>query len=177
LGFNFYPQSPRYLCPQIAKDIITKLPQSIIKIGIFIATPPSIIKKIMTEIKLDYAQVYEEIEGIDKNKLVYCLKPQHWDEVPPLNHLQQYAYVLIDTPFQDSALYGGTGLKANWKIAARLSQKVPLILAGGLTPSCVRDAILQVKPFALDVCSGVEKVPRIKCPKLLTKLMKESMYA
>ncbi len=172
LGFNFYRGSPRYIAPLTAKKIIATLPKNILKIGIFIDEPVQKIKEIMQVVGLDLAQVYTQMEGLDKTSTIMVIRPHSTQDIPDLEILHEYAYVLIDAPAQNQA-YGGTGHLANWLLASALSQKVRLILAGGLKPNNVQSAIQQVEPFAVDVCSGIEKKEGIKSSEFLKQFIRE----
>lgn len=178
LGFNFYQYSPRYISKEKAKNIIEKLPKSVIKVGIFLDKKTDEILAIIDEIGLDFAQIYQEdkIESKSKSKMILALQPT--SETRFSNRvLSQYAYILIDAPQKYSGLYGGTGHIAEWNIAKMLAKDHRLILAGGLNPQNIQEAIERVNPFAVDVASGLEYSPGIKDPILIKQFIAKAQYA
>jgi len=178
LGFNFYKPSKRYVEKSIAKEIIRKLPQSILKVGIFIDESIEEIAAIMNEAGLDLAQVYKEYNAplSMKKNMILSLRPHHLSDLPDHKVLNQYGYLLIDAPGTSSGLYGGTGHKAHWDVACTLARDYRLILAGGLNPRNVHKAIEAVHPFAVDVASGVEYSPGIKNHSLMKQFFEKVPY-
>ncbi len=175
LGFNFYSQSSRYISPESAKQIITKLPKNIIKIGIYINTPTADILTNMNTICLDYAQIYKpDINNLAHNhKFILSLNINIESELTLLNKklLKSYYALLLDAPVSTDLLLGGTGRLANWNLAKKLALEYKLILAGGLTPNNIQQAIDYVQPYATDVASGIEFTPGLKDPKLLKQFL------
>lgn len=176
VGFNFSKRSLRYISQTQAKDLISLLPDKILRVGIFIEQSAYEVSKIMNDLNLNLAQVYRDIPQLNRQKCILSLQANCQKEIPPLSVLTQYAYVLIDAPQQKSNCYGGTGQLANWTLAADLSLIVPLILAGGLNPENVMNAIKKVNPFAVDVCSSIEKAPGIKDLKRLKQFLEETAH-
>ncbi|MDF3055125.1 MAG: trpF [Gammaproteobacteria bacterium] len=164
IGFNFYRASPRYISPQAAKKIISDLPSHILKVGIFIDEPANVIINTLNITGLDFAQVYEDLQvpESDKKRMILVIQASSEQDLPPQSIMQAYAYILVDAPKSSDGLLGGTGRLANWPLAHELAQNYQLILAGGLNPTNVSKAIHSVRPFAVDVASGVEKSPGIK---------------
>jgi len=176
LGFNFYGPSPRYIELQRAKEIINALralPKNIVIVGLFIDQSIKELQEIMDELKLDLAQVYQDYDcsAEAKQSMIYVIHPFTLSDVPPLDILKQYAYILIDTPRGQNDLYGGTGKLANWDVARELSKNVKLLLGGGLNIANVRDAIQRVQPYGVDVCSGIERSRGIKDPLILQEFL------
>jgi phosphoribosylanthranilate isomerase len=161
LGFNFYPDSPRYITPEAAQSIIAQLPPSVLTMGIFINQPLDTILDLKDQINLSFLQVYENYACplALKQGMILVVQPKHLTDLPPTEVLQEYSMVLIDAPLDASCLLGGSGNQANWEVAKLLAPEVKLILAGGITPSNVKNAIEEVHPFAIDVCSGSEESP------------------
>jgi phosphoribosylanthranilate isomerase len=175
LGFNFYKPSKRYVEKSLAKEIIGKLPQSILKVGIFIDESDEEIAAIMNETGLDLAQVYKESNAplSMKKNMILSLRPNHLCDLPDSKILNQYGYLLIDAPATSGGLYGGTGHKAQWDVACTLARDYRLILAGGLNPENVQEAIKAVYPFAVDVASGTEQSPGMKNHNLINQFLKK----
>ncbi len=171
LGFNFYPASPRYITPTACRKIISalnKLLGKVNKVGIFVNSDSSQIKKIIEECDLDLAQLsgdesedaldqlngrgYKALHVLDDRQLRLALRRYRPRASPP-------AY-LIDA--HSPNVYGGTGMIADWHLAAKLASEAPILLAGGLTPDNVTQAVRLVKPWGMDVASGVESAPGVK---------------
>lgn len=169
IGFNFYAFSPRSISVGQARKISRQLGNTVLKIGIFVDEDFRDIQKIMQETELDLAQIYQDyaLSRHHKQNLIFCVS----EDAAPV--LDDYAYVLFDASFKQTGLHGGSGVTANWDIAQQLAVHHSLILAGGLNPTNVRQAISRVKPFAIDVASGVEIMPGIKSHKQLISFMNE----
>ena len=158
LGFNFYKASARYLNYINAQEIIKLLPAFVIKVGVFVDVSDSVIEEALVKLNLDYAQVYTHKNRSKQlmSKMILSLNANEEKDLPNLKVLRLYGAILMDAPLADDFLKGGTGRLANWSLSAKLSKKVRLILAGGLNHMNVKSAITQVKPYAVDVASGVE---------------------
>lgn len=172
LGFNFYEQSPRYIRPDIARHIIEQLPDSIIKIGIFIGCSDEGIERIVNAIGLDLAQIYKDKQDRGhrlKKRMILSLQLDSEEELPAPQVLASYEIILLDAS-------GGTGRLSNWVLAANLAKRYKLILAGGLTVDNIEAAIKTVKPYAVDVASGLESVPGVKDKKLIKKFLERCQH-
>lgn len=169
LGFNFYHDSPRAIKPAHGNAICSVLPDSVIKVGIFIQDTYTAICRTMSFVGLDYAQIYQDFSApySFKRQAILALQATDEKELPPLNILSSYAYLLLDAPRGIKGEYGGTGRLANWKLAEQLARDFNLILAGGLNADKVQDLRKRFQPFAVDVASGVEKSPGCKDPHLI----------
>lgn len=163
IGFNCFPKSPRYIEPQKIKKIISNLPADFTSVGVFVNESVDFVRKIAGETGLNLAQLHGD-ESLEYSKM---LNIPHFKafRVSPDFDLCTIAefpnkYYLLDS--YHPHLYGGTGDPFNWEIAGKAAYLGNLILAGGLNPENVADAISTVKPFGVDVCSGVESCPGIK---------------
>lgn len=178
LGFNFYSKSPRYISMDIAKKIISPLPKSILKVGLFIDSTYDVINRAIDTLGLDLVQIYTPIQA-DKDfyeRVIFALQAEKEEDLPAAHILNQYAYLLLDAPKTSDGLHGGTGRLANWSLATRLAREYRLFLAGGLTPHNVQSAIHHVQPYAIDVASGVERMPGVKDETQLKHFFKECKY-
>lgn len=157
LGFNFYPYSPRYVAFHAAQKIIEALPKTVLTVGIFIQQGELVIRDMQNELPLSLVQIYGRFESRDYQDTIRVIQPKDRDIFNFIANTDvgKSPWWLVDAPPADQDL-GGTGKLANWEVAAELARQHPVILAGGLTPQNVQAAIRAVKPFALDVCSGVE---------------------
>ena len=173
LGFNFYPGSSRFisvdLCREISKEIKTNLPQ-IILAGIYVNCSTDLIAITQEKCLLDLAQLsgnepVSDLKSIGESA-IKTIHPSSLEEAISLAN--RYAIRKSEPAFLVDAFspdfYGGTGKTTNWVMAAELAKSYAIILAGGLKPENVMQAITTVKPWGIDTASGVEISPGIKDP-------------
>jgi phosphoribosylanthranilate isomerase len=164
LGFNFYEKSPRCMSPSEAWGILRKLPPLVNAVGVFVNWEDSSILALAKSLRLGAVQLHgEESEVLAARcaRFFPVIKAFHTGAKFSLGELRRYSAacsILLDAApsTEGSSIYGGTGQLANWKAAAHAAKKFPVLLAGGLTPENVGEAIVTVRPFAVDVASGVE---------------------
>ena len=160
LGFVFYAKSPRHVAPHEVQKIIAELPPFVTTVGLFVNESIPRIRRTMAAARLDVVQLHgdEQPEDclIEPLRVVKALRVKDAASLQGVNQYQVSA-LLLDA-FCDEA-YGGTGKQFDWQLAKRLTGQLPLILAGGLNPENVIDAVRQVNPYAVDVSSGVEARP------------------
>ena len=167
LGFNFYPKSVRFIEKQVCAEITSVLrkehPQ-IKLVGVFVNTTVEEIKDIMKTCSLNLAQLHgdETVEMLNQldGKAFKAFRGIP-ESVGEFARSESPAF-LVDASVKD--VYGGSGVTADWDGAAELAKKYRLLLAGGLTPANVREAVRQVRPWGVDVASGVESAPGEKDP-------------
>ncbi len=177
LGFNFYQPSPRYTTPQQAREIIEQLPDSILKVGVFVnETTPEIVRNIAEQAGLTALQLHGD-ESPD-----YCHELAATHDVIKVFavardfditvvHRYEITAVMLDT--KHNTLRGGTGNTFDWSIAQEVSKTVSkLYLAGGLSPENVADAVERVRPFAVDACSALESEPGKKDHKRVREFVR-----
>jgi phosphoribosylanthranilate isomerase len=161
LGFNFYPKSPRYIekdiCAEITSVLKKEYPQ-VKLIGVFVNSSVDEIKNILPTCSLDLAQLHgdETFEMLNelRGKAFKAIRGvTDWEADKRMVTDLEPAF-LIDAMVK--GVYGGSGVKADWKMASELAKQYQFLLAGGLTPENVGDAVKQVKPWGVDVASGVE---------------------
>ncbi|MCF6265321.1 MAG: phosphoribosylanthranilate isomerase [Desulfuromusa sp.] len=160
LGFVFYEKSPRYITPEQVKQIITTLPPFVTTVGLFVNTATEQIKDILTLTGLDTVQLHGDETPAD-----CCLEPYRVikavrvKDADPLSGVDNYPVSALLLDAWSDQQYGGTGESFDWQLAKKLTGHLPIILAGGLTPDNVAQAIQVVNPYAVDVSSGVEDSP------------------
>jgi len=164
LGFNFYRKSPRYIEPERARAIIERLPPFVTPVGVFVNEDDlDAMARIIVEARLAVVQLHG-----DESPALCQRVAQRWRvikavRVGPDFHPHELAMYPAHAILLDAAragAYGGTGERFDWTIARRAKSFVPvLILAGGLSPENVAEAIRWVRPYAVDVCTGVEACP------------------
>jgi len=157
LGFIFAP-SPRHISPEAAREIILRLPPFLTAVGVFVNEPRENLLEIARFCRLDAVQLHgEEPPEYCQSLGLKVIKsfPICGDEVPSEISFYNVDAVLLDTYLPGKR--GGTGRTCNWKVASQVAASgVRVILAGGLTPENVQQAIMVVRPYAVDVASGVE---------------------
>lgn len=161
LGFNFYPQSSRYIDPVIATSIIAAFSNIVVTVGIFVNASLEDVLAIQKQTGIQMVQLHgdESIAFCQQIPVpvIKAVRPHTMDELHGISGMDVHITLLIDSPCTDH--YGGTGELAVWTIAKKLALKRDIILAGGLNASNVAIAVMDVKPFMVDVCSGVEQKP------------------
>lgn len=181
LGFNFYEKSQRCLSPSEAWNILRKLPALTNTVGVFVNWDDSSVIALAKSLRLSAVQLHgEESEVIAARcaKFFPVIKAFRTTRQFSLAELRRYSLAssfLLDAapPTEGSAIYGGTGQLANWKAAAAAAKKFPVLLAGGLNSENVGEAIVAVRPYALDVATGVESRPGKKDPAKLRAFFAE----
>ena len=157
LGFVFYPKSPRAVTPETAKAIISSLPPFITVVGVFVDKDRGKLEKIASFAGLNIIQLHGSEPPKDCHagrKVIKAIRVKDMSDLEPLNRYKAVSAFLLDTYSPDSI--GGTGQIFNWEIAVEAKKFGRIILAGGLNPENVEDAINQVQPYGVDVSSGVE---------------------
>jgi phosphoribosylanthranilate isomerase len=159
IGFNFYPKSVRYIDVGICRDIMFVMRRygHVQYVGVFVNAPVEQIVATMDTCGLALAQLH----GDETPEMLNALEGKAFKafrgDLDERMIVKQSPAFLIDAAVKGT--YGGSGVKADWSSAAELAKKYPLLLAGGLTAENVADAVRQVKPWGVDVASGVESEP------------------
>lgn len=171
LGFNFYPPSPRYITPARARRIIRRLPKGISAVGVFANEPEKKIRAVARVAGIACLQLHGEESPEMVNRLQRSLCVMKGIQVKkPFRAAQLAPYKRADMLLLDGfdgRLRGGTGKTFDWKLARAARRYGRIVLAGGLTPENVGQAIRTARPYAVDVCSGVESRPGRKDPARL----------
>ena len=170
LGFVMYRKSPRRVEPSVAKSIIACLPPFVLPVGVFVNEDAAVVRSLMDECGFMLAQLHGDETAAYCEQLgrpvLKALRVRDRGSFLALAEFQGRARVrgvLVDA-FSEHA-YGGTGHQVDWTLAAEAARAVPILLAGGLTPSNVAEAVRLVRPYGVDVSSGVEEQPGKKDPE------------
>lgn len=164
IGFVFYGKSSRAVNAAVARDICTALPAFVTTVGLFVDAAPNGVNEILDAAPLDLLQFHgdESPEYCAQFSRPYCKALRMHDDLDVIATAEQFKAarsILLDT--YRAGVAGGTGETFEWqRVPNSLRNKI--ILAGGLMPENVADAILQVRPYAVDVSGGVESAPGIK---------------
>ena len=171
LGFNFWPGSKRHLDAATARRIISRLPPFVTPVGVFVNQSEGEMRAIAGETGIQVFQLHgEEPPELCARLPLPVVKAIPVDQVRTLSKLLSYEVqaFLLDTP---SRGYGGSGEPFDWSLAEGVSDVAPVVLAGGLTPENVGAAIRAVRPWAVDVASGVESSPGVKNPGRMARFV------
>ena len=173
VGFIFYKKSPRSVTMQAVREIVLELPPFVDSVGVFVNETAEQINKIADHCKLDRVQLHgDESPAFCKKIRRRVIKAIRVKDIQSLKKLSDYpvSSFLLDTFSEDQ--YGGTGKVFDWNLAYPAKKYGPIILAGGLTPINVHQAIQRIQPYGVDVCSGVESQPGIKDHKKMKAYLK-----
>jgi len=179
LGFNFYSKSKRYIEPSRAREIVDRLPPFVTIVGVFVNTYDlDVISRIAAEARLDVIQLHGDEPPSFCHRVSSRWRVIKAVRVGPdvnLSELRSYpaTAILLDTHKPNE--YGGTGQTFDWRIAQQASHFVPhLILAGGLSPDNVAEAIRLVRPYAVDACTCIEERPGKKDAEKLREFVAQA---
>jgi phosphoribosylanthranilate isomerase len=163
LGFNFYKPSPRYVTPQTAREIVAKLPVSVLTVGVFVNEESQSVRNIANEANVAALQLHgdespEYCRELGKDRYVIKTFAVANDFDVQRIRLYRVEAIMLDT--KHNSLRGGTGRVFDWSVAKEVNDFVPkLFLAGGLSPENIEEAVATVRPYAIDACSALEDEP------------------
>jgi phosphoribosylanthranilate isomerase len=171
LGFNFYPESPRYIEPAKAQEIISKLPAFMDIVGLFVNADYDTIRQVMEQCSLNWLQLH----GDEGPEFCHSLGSLHLSTIKAIRvrdysdikSAEQYFTDAILLDAFDPEKYGGTGLRFDWNIIGHINKRI--FLAGGINPDNVEEA-LKLGVYGIDICSGVESEPGKKDHKKMKNL-------
>ena len=180
LGFNFYKKSPRYIEPSKAKPMVEGLPPLVSLVGIFVDEySPDRVMQIAHAIGISSVQLHgaESPEYVRRLSELRVIKALRVDENFQVKHMAGYSANAYLLDAHVSGKLGGTGKSFKWDVAIAAKSYGRVILAGGLTPENIYEAICNVEPYAVDICSGVEIQPGKKDVKKMEALFREIVRA
>jgi phosphoribosylanthranilate isomerase len=174
LGFVFWPESPRHVSVETAAVIAANVPAGVLKVGVFVDQPADEVSRIMDEAALDIAQLHghesaEYCRGLGSRLRRGTAGPPIIKAVSVAENAVVHAAdfdpdVLLLVDAHDATRFGGTGKTANWDSAREVAALRRTILAGGLNAANIKLALRSVRPYGVDVSSGVEAAPGVKDP-------------
>ena len=166
LGFVFYDQSPRFITLAAAAEITRHLPPYVLRVGLFVNADEPFIFSAVQSCGLNLLQFHgEESPEFCTQFGMMTIKAFRISDASSLAALPQYATDAYLLDAHTPGIRGGTGHRFNWDLAVQAREfGKPIFLAGGLTPENVGEAVRKVRPFAVDVSSGVESSPGKKEP-------------
>ena len=175
IGLVFYEPSPRYVTIPRAREVCRALPPMVSVVGVFVNPEPHEVDAVVDSVPVDLLQFHgdEPPERCAEAARPYIKAVRVRERADILEASERYSgarALLLDA--HHDALWGGTGMRFDWSVVPGDIER-PVVLAGGLTPENVADAIRRVRPFAVDVSGGVERAPGDKDPSTMDRFMKE----
>jgi phosphoribosylanthranilate isomerase len=178
LGFVFYPGSPRFVDPDLARRIIADLPPLVSTVGLFVNETPARIRETVEFCGLNTVQLHGDEEPdqccYPPCRVIKALRLRG-DMQNSLFAAYPVSALLLDAFVPNQ--FGGTGHLCDWKQAAKVAAQYRVILAGGLNPENVEEAVRQVHPYGVDVSSGVEEKPGQKDPEKVARFIRMAKEA
>lgn len=159
-----FAESPRRLSPEQARSISRSLPAGILRVGVFVNEEASEVKRLMDYCDLDLVQLHGEEDSGEVSlfgaRAIKALRPRCREDLALMDEYPDVFAILLDGWNPDRR--GGSGTVGDWDLAARAAGSRRVILAGGLNPTNIQEAITRARPFGVDVSSGVESNPGVK---------------
>ena len=175
LGFIFWPKSPRFIDPFRARDIVRSLPPFVAAVGVFVNQPGDYVNGVASLVGLTVVQLHgDEDRAFAERIRRPVIKAIGFTNDEAVKAWSPRYTVLLDA--HDPEQRGGTGQTIDWSRAAAAAASGRIVLSGGLRPENVAAAIASVRPFGIDVSSGVEDAPGIKNPERLKALFDAIEY-
>jgi phosphoribosylanthranilate isomerase len=172
LGFVFWPKSPRFVDPYRARAIVASLPPFVVPVGVFVNQAAEYVRGVAALVKLGAVQLHGDEDVPYAAAIPYpvirALAIDQQTAIDGIDIWPRQTTLLLDV--HDPVNRGGTGRTIDWAAAAPIAAKRRALLAGGLTPDNVAEAVARVRPFGIDVSSGVEASPGVKDPARLRAL-------
>jgi phosphoribosylanthranilate isomerase len=186
VGLNFYPQSPRFVAPQQAAALVRALEAFTAPVGVFVGMQARQVCAVAYQLGLRAVQTYDDAPPAEDLFPFAHVPAFRVKDTADLDRVRAFvqaatalgrkpAAVLVDASVE--GLFGGTGHRAPWELLAGFDPGVPLVLAGGLTPENVAEAIGRVRPWGVDVASGVERAPGVKDADKVARFVRNARAA
>jgi phosphoribosylanthranilate isomerase len=164
IGFIFWPGSSRFIEADKAREIVQVMPASVLPVGVFVDQPAREVQEIAKQVGLGAIQLHGH-ESVDyalglMEPVIKAVPVSQGFDLAALDLIPDSITVLLDA--HDPVRHGGTGRTIDWTVAARAAARRPVMLSGGLNPDNVRAAVSAVRPYGIDLSSGVESSPGVK---------------
>ena len=164
VGFIFWPGSPRFIDASNARTIAAAVPPAVLRVGVFVDQAPDFVKQVAERVPLDAVQLHgdessEDYAGLGV-PLIKAIPVSDPFEATVIDAVPEDVTVMLDA--HDPVRRGGTGRTIDCSIAAAMAARRRTILSGGLHPQNVSEAVDRVRPYMVDVSSGVESSPGVK---------------
>ncbi len=188
VGLNFYTGSPRYVTPDNAREIAAALPSNVAKVGVFVNSPIDEVANLFDQVGLDIVQLHgdespEMLSSLAPRPVVRAFRCRESGFQPLIEYVSLcrdmgHAPMAVLVDAYQPGSYGGTGAVADWAAVSELAQDLadmPIVLAGGLRPENVAEAIRVARPAAVDTASGVESSPGQKDAERVGKFIRNAL--
>jgi phosphoribosylanthranilate isomerase len=180
LGFNFWSGTRRYIDPVEASALIRMVPQNVLSVGVFVDAPADHMLSVAVATGIQAIQMHgdeppEVLERLSPFKTIKAIKVAERLDPAQLRAYGKADIILLDRSV--SGMVGGTGRKFDWSLAIEARKYATILLAGGLNPGNVAEAIRQVQPWGVDVASGVETAPGVKDAELIRQFIRNARAA
>ncbi|MDA0173713.1 phosphoribosylanthranilate isomerase [Solirubrobacter taibaiensis] len=173
IGLMLWPQSKRYVDPAVAAGIARRLRRKVELVGVFVNQSLDEIAGLVDVLGLSYVQLHGDegpsfCQAVTQRTGAKVIKAGRIAHAADLKDMDRFhtAVHLLDTPTEPGE-FGGTGKTWDWNLLKQRRNKIPFMLAGGLNPDNVADAIAATQPWGVDVSSGVEDTPGVKSAQKL----------
>jgi phosphoribosylanthranilate isomerase len=178
LGFIFVPSSPRFISPEAAGKIIAALPPFVVPVGVFVNESRERIEAVISHSGIRAIQLHgEEMPAETSGYVVPVIKGFRVRESFAVNSLDAYRVSAYLLDSYSERVHGGTGKTFDWSIAVAANHSRRIILGGGLNPQNVSEAVIGVRPYAVDVSSGVEVSSGIKDARRMKEFVQNARAA
>ena len=178
LGFNLWPGSPRFVRPEAAGEIVARLPPFVTPVGVFVNQPRDEVRRLAALAGVAALQLHGDEAPPDCERLglpvIKAFRVAGPEDLAALAAYGSVAAVLLDSRSEG---FGGSGRAFDWELARRAAGGKPLVLAGGLGPGNVAEAVRAVRPFAVDSASGVESSPGVKDREKVARFVRAAKEA
>ena len=180
LGFLFWPNSPRCVAAESVQLMTANVASNVLKVGVFVDQPVAEVAQLIQDAGLDVAQLHghespeycrqlkEQLGEFERGRTVFKSVAISDDGSPAVDAFDPDVVLLVDA--HDPARFGGTGKTVNWDSARVIAATRRTILAGGLNAANIKLAVRSVRPYGVDISSGVEAAPGVKDPNRLRTL-------
>jgi phosphoribosylanthranilate isomerase len=174
VGFIFWPGSRRFIDPAKARAVAASLPEAVMRVGVFVDQEPGFVREVVDAVSLDGVQLHgseavADYAALDVRLIKAIGVPDPFD-ASVIDSVPESVTLLLDA--HDPERHGGTGRTIDWTVARAVAARRQTILSGGLNPRNVAEAVDRVRPYMIDVSSGVESSPGIKDPVKLRAFFK-----
>lgn len=177
LGFICWPNSPRYVTPEQLATLTAEIPAVVARIGVFVNEDPARVREIVGLAGLTAVQLHgDETPDVAAAMPVSVIRSATLGDITA-RRAQWPPQTILLLDAADPVRRGGTGRPVDWEAAARVAATTRIILAGGLNPDNVAEAIARVQPHGVDVSSGVEAMPGVKDAEKLERFLTRAREA
>ena len=179
LGFVFYKKSPRYIPKKKVKEIVKKLPPFLLKVGLFVNASVDDVLKTADDCRFDLIQLHgdEDISYckkiLKKREIIKAFRIKDEKSIEELQRFSPFVHAFLLDAYVEGT-YGGTGRSFNWNMVKKAKKFGYIVVAGGLNCDNISSVVKNIKPYGVDVSSGVEKRPGIKDKRLLAEFISKA---